>query len=236
MPATTSGRAATSGRAITSGRRAERPTNDALYDSLRDAITRREFPPGARLPETELAVRFGVSRAQIREVFALLEERGLIARIPNRGARVIRLSHPEIIELFDVREVLEGLCVRLATRNLPPDSWQDLVDLFDGPMERDVRERDFDAYLAKLSLFRRRTIDAAGSALLSDMLDRIHDRTRIFIYRMVLLPGRAEQGLEEHRRTLAAMRRADADEAEALKRENIRSARAMFERYAAHLT
>lgn len=222
--------------ASATSRRAERPRNKDLYDRLRDAITGGEYAPGTRLPETELAMRFAVSRAQLREVFALLEERGLIERIPNRGARVIRLNRAEIIELFDVREVLEGLCVRLATQNVPRESWQDLVELFDAPMERDVRSQDFSGYLEKLSKFRRRTIEAAGSALLSDMLDRIHDRTRIFIYRMVILPGRAEQGVAEHRRTLAAMRRGDAEMAEASKRQNIRSARAKFEKYEAHLT
>src|SRR6202795_164467 len=127
-------------------RRGQLSTADVL-DTLRQRIARQEIPPGSKLREHDLADEFGVPRTRIREVFGALESRGLIERIPNRGAVVMRLEPAHVFQLYDVREVLEGLCARLATENVPPESWQDLADYFRGPMTRYVREGDFDAYI-----------------------------------------------------------------------------------------
>src|SRR6185503_8711130 len=117
-----------------------------VLDVLRRRIAQQEVAPGAKLREHELAGEFGVPRTRIREVFGALESRGLIERIPNRGAVVMRLDSEHVFQLYDVREVLEGLSVRLATENVAPESWQDLVEHFRGPMAKYVREGDFDAF------------------------------------------------------------------------------------------
>src|ERR1044072_9981144 len=85
----------------------------ALVPVLRERIARHALPPGARLAENDLAREFGVSRAKVRDAFGALEQRGLIQRIPNRGAVVARLDVSQGFEISAVREMLEGLCVRL---------------------------------------------------------------------------------------------------------------------------
>lgn len=213
-----------------SGTRGSRRTED-LQKVLRERIARQEFPPGSKLRENELVKEFGVPRARVREALCALEQRGLIERIPNRGAVVVRLDLSQVFEIYDVREVLEGLCVRLATQNVPPESWQDLVELFDQPMEERVKQGDFEAFLAGYERFRRRAIEAAANPVVAGMLDSIYEKTQVIIRRIIILPGRAEQGLKEHRAVLAAMRRGDAIEAERLRRENMRSARDYLKRY-----
>lgn len=203
----------------------------ALLKVLRERIARREYSPGAKLLENDLAREFGVSRARVREAFGALEQRGLIRRIPNRGAEVVRLDLSQVSEIYEVREMLEGLCVRLAVQKSTPESWQDLVELFGGPMQRHVTKGEFEDYIAKLELLRRRTIVAARNRVLADMLDSINDRTREIMRRIIILPGRAEVGLKQHRAVLAAMRKGDAAAAERLRRENIRSSRDCLRRY-----
>ena len=63
------------------------------------------------------------------------------------------------------------------------------------------------------------------------MIDSIFEKTKVVIHRIIILPGRAEVGLVEHRAVLAAMRRGDAAEAERLRRANMRSAKAYLQRY-----
>jgi DNA-binding GntR family transcriptional regulator len=167
----------------------------------------------------------------VREVFGSLEERGLIERIPNRGAVVTRLDPDQVFHLFDVREVLEAQAVRLATERQPPASWQDLVELFGAASEAMIERGELETYIGHLALLRRRTVDGAGNPLLADLLDTLHDRTRVLIRRLVILPGRARAGLREHRAVLAAMRQGDAQTAERLKRDNIRGARDSFRQY-----
>jgi DNA-binding GntR family transcriptional regulator len=198
---------------------------------LRERITRHELPPGSKLFENELSSEFGVSRAKIRDVLAILQQRGLIKRIPKRGAVVERLDPAQVFHIYNVREALEGVCARLATQNMPPESWQDLVTLFGKPIEDDIKRGDLEAYIAKLDIFRRRTIEGAQNPVLADMLENIQDRTRMIIRRIIILPGRAEIGLREHRAVLQAMRKGDAEAAETAKRANIRSGIEYLRRY-----
>jgi DNA-binding GntR family transcriptional regulator len=203
----------------------------ALLPALRERIARRALPPGAKLLENDLAREFGVSRAKVRDAFGVLEQRGLIQRIPNRGAVVARLDLSQVFEIYAVREMLEGLCVRLAVERTKSSSWQDLVQVFGRPMETIVKRGEFEKYIANLDKLRSRTLEAAGNGVLADMLDSINDKTREIQRRIIILPGRAAEGLEQHRAVLAAMRKGDAGGAEELRRANIRSSREYLERY-----
>ncbi|MEX2422961.1 MAG: GntR family transcriptional regulator [Acidimicrobiia bacterium] len=198
---------------------------------LRDRIARQDVAPGSRLREQELAAEFDVPRTRIRDVFAVLEGRGLIERVPNRGAVVARLDLSQVFHIYDVREVLEGLSVRLATENADPESWQDLVDYFDEPMGRHVADGDFDSFLAGYAECRSRVADAAANPVLADMLDSIYEKTQALIRRIIILPGRAEVGLAEHRAVLEAMRDGNASLAEQRRRANMASAKEFLRRY-----
>ena len=203
----------------------------ALLPALRERIARHALPPGTKLLENDLAIEFGVSRAKVRDAFGVLEQRGLIRRIPNRGAEVARLDLSQVFEIYAVREMLEGLCVRLAVERAKPQSWQDLVQLFGRPMEAIVKRGEFEDYIANLDRLRSRTLEAAGNGVLADMLDSINDKTREIQRRIIILPGRAAEGLQQHRAVLAAMRKGDAAKAEELRRANIRNSREYLERF-----
>jgi DNA-binding GntR family transcriptional regulator len=192
---------------------------------------RNDLPPGARLREQEIADTHGVSRPRVREALLLLEARGLVDREPNRGAVVRRPSLKELLQIYDVREALEGMCARLAAARAEPGSWQDLAELFGAPTERLMRAGDVDGYIANYLRLRARMLDAAGNPILSATLQPLHDRTSTVMRRLVLVTGRAEEGLEEHRAVLAALRAGDPDAAERCKRVQIRSACAALERY-----
>jgi DNA-binding GntR family transcriptional regulator len=202
-----------------------------IVDVLRGRIARQQVAPGSRIREQELAVEFDVPRTRIRDAFAVLEGRGLIERVPNKGAVVARLDLTQVFHIYDVREVLEGLSVRLATENANPDSWQDLVDRFDAPMGRHVEDGDYDCFLAGYAEFRSRVAEAAANPVLADMLDSIYEKTQALIRRIIILPGRAEVGLSEHRAVLEAMRDGNASLAEERRRSNMRSAKEYLRRY-----
>lgn len=211
------------------------PGTERLLGELRRRIVCHELPPGARLREQDLANEFGVSRARIRETFGILEERGLIERIPNRGAIVTRLEADKVKELFEVREVLEAQMVRLATEKALPETWDALIDLFGPSMDETLARNDFDAYAEANYQFRRQCIAAADNEVLSNLLDSLYDRTQVLIRRLVLVPGRAQEGIRQHRGILAAMRAGRAEDAERLKRANIRDARDWFMNYQKYL-
>ena len=91
-----------------------------IAEQLGQSITEGRFLPGARLRETELAAAFGVSRATVREALRLLEQRGLVTILPQRGAHVTRLSAQELNDLYEVRASLLATGSGLAAQHCTP--------------------------------------------------------------------------------------------------------------------
>lgn len=202
-----------------------------IVEALRGRIARQDIPPGAKLRETDLAEEFGVPRTRVRDALAALEQRRLVERIPNRGAMVTRLDLMQVFYIYDLREVLEGLAARLATEKTPPQRWRKELELFRGPMRELVARNELDPYIERYEALRRNIIDAAGNPLLAEMLDTIWEKTQVLIRRILILPGRSEFGRQQHVAMLEAMVRGDAEGAERLRREGLRSAKAHLEKF-----
>ena len=206
-------------------------TIEEVVDALRQRIVDNELSPGVKLREVTIAEEFGVSRPRLREAFGILEERGLIERVRNHGAVVTRPTISQIQNLFDVREVLEALAVRLATENAPPGTWEVFLERFGEPGRRALEANQLNYYIEALNDFRRATVQHANNDILAQNLDRLYDRTRLLVHRLVAVPGRAIAAREEHRKIIEAMVAGEADRAEQLKRDNIRNARRWFMDY-----
>jgi DNA-binding GntR family transcriptional regulator len=82
---------------------------------IKDMIAAGTLPPGGRIVESQLARQLGVSLTPVREAIRLLAGEGVVVIVPNKGALVRELTHQDILEIYSMRAVLEGLAVRLAT-------------------------------------------------------------------------------------------------------------------------
>ncbi len=91
---------------------------DQVVERLQDDIVLGVLPPGTKLGEAELAARYGVSRGPLREAIRRLESRKLLERIPHVGTRVATLKLEDLIEIYRVREALEGMAARQAAENM----------------------------------------------------------------------------------------------------------------------
>lgn len=204
---------------------------NAITAALRQRISSQILAPGAKLRESELAEEFNVSRARVRDAFGVLEERGLIIRIPNRGAIVSRLEPKQVFEIFDVREYLEALCARSAALNAPEGGWDDLAHRFAAPLADQPGRDDFQEYLEAIVALRDRMIEFSGNQVAATMLDLVYDKMQVVARRVVILPGRAARGLQMHRDLIDAFVKRDADRAESIKRQIIASAREDTRKY-----
>jgi len=84
-----------------------------VLDALREAVILGQLEPGTPLSELALAERYGVSRTPIREALKQLQIEGLVEIVPRVGTFVRRPSRREVVELFELKEVLEGMGARL---------------------------------------------------------------------------------------------------------------------------
>ncbi len=215
-----------------SGRAGARKNDaESVTQELRALIATQEIPPGSKLSELYLADKYGIPRSRVREVLSALEQRGLVERIPNKGAIVVRLDISQIFQLYEVREVLEGLCVRLATKRGDKKKWQAYLKEFTGALETYVEKGDIDQYIATYERFHADVVASTGNHILAELLDSIFERTQAVIRRTIILPGRAAQGLKQHQEVLKAMSEGNAEEAEQMRRETMRSAQSYIEKY-----
>jgi len=91
---------------------------DIAYKKIKDALLRHDVSPGEGLSCDDVMLRLRLSQAPTREALARLVQEGYLTRVVNRGFRVSEMSADEVVELFDLRQLLEGYCVEEAIRNI----------------------------------------------------------------------------------------------------------------------
>ena len=198
---------------------------EQVCDRIRAAILRGDLKPGEKLTEQDLAVEFEVSRTPVREAIRQLEVERLVSRTRFVGVTVTRLTPEEVIELLDVREVLEGLVARLATQHMDAVHLQRLKKT-QQLLAASARKGDVPDYLEHALAFRRVLIECCQSESLADYVLSIENRLRLMGSRTAAIPGRMEASIEEHENLLQAIARGDAASAEQMNRERIRHIRA----------
>jgi DNA-binding GntR family transcriptional regulator len=196
---------------------------DQVYDVLKRRIILRKIKPGEKINEEELAKSLGVSRTPIRETLLRLEHEGILRIIPRRGAFVVSQSEEKVIDLFEVREVLEGLVARLAAENMNPELFGRLKRSLDKVSSVDGSNNKLLRYTPADVEFHALLLEGCGNELLKSMMESVNVNLQMVRLRTVALPGRPEQTVEEHYEVLAAIEKRDAALAEKLMRKHVTS-------------
>ncbi|EHU0373545.1 GntR family transcriptional regulator [Vibrio cholerae] len=209
----------------------ESTKSENLTEYLIEAIVEGQLAPGSKISEPELAKQFQVSRGPLREALMRVEGLGLIERIPHIGARVIQLSPTKLVELYAVREALEGMAARLAAHNITEIELAGLesllsthsthIDQVEGASYFH-QQGDFD--------FHYRIIQASRNQQLIGLLcDELYHLLRMYRYQSPRSHSRPVEALEEHKFILRAIRQRDEELAEMLMRRHISRSRQLIE-------
>lgn len=191
-----------------------------VYETLREAILQLVLGPDTRLAEEELAEILGVSRTPIRESLSRLETERLVTRTSVRNVFVSHLSADEIVEIYLVREWLDGLAAHLAAMNATPPQVANMKWIND-QMRIAAEEGDI-AECFRLNLELHALLStAAANAFLSFILQQVHDRVRRFPGSTLEYPGRAKEVVLEHDQIISAIERHNAETAMLLAREHM---------------
>ncbi len=173
---------------------------------IAEEIVERELSFGERLPELDLAARFGTSRAPIREALYILAQEGLVERAPRRGAVVRQFDTREIEELYQVRALLEGLALEYIF-NEPDDAQRaallSALELIVRTM-KDAR-KEMKRYHALNFEFHKTILEVAGRELLLNLYRQIEGPLKVFLRLSLETPGAVALSLDEHKRLLDAI-------------------------------
>lgn len=203
--------------------RDRRSSRSRVIDETRKRITRGDFAAGENISETALAEEFGVSRTPVREALKQLQTEGLVEIRPRVGTFVTTPSRREIVELFEMKELLEGAAARLLAIRSPACELQRL--------QANVQESDH-------VHDQRRYAELVEE--FHELLIQGSDNTKLIAHYRILMnqlafsrlvstslsqPGRLVQSEQEHHRVLNLIMAKDGDSAERVMREHVRASR-----------
>lgn len=205
---------------------------DRIFNLLKEAIVEGDIAAGSKISEPELARAYGISRGPLREAIGRLEACGLVVRRPNVGARVVTLSSEQLLEIYHVREALEGMAARLAAQNMSNDEIADLRNLLgqhNEQIERDVdhayfqREGDLD--------FHYRIVQGSHNSRMIELLcNDLYHLVRLYRYQFGMPSKRGPRAFVEHEHIVDAIERRDPEMAELMMRSHVRASRENVER------
>jgi len=197
---------------------------DWVFEELKNAIIELRLPPGEPLREATIAERLGVSKTPVREALTRLEVEGLVESASFKGAVVSGYTREDLIELYELRELLEVWAVRVAAQSVSADDLGRLDQLMAAGVQ--MRDRgdahalehavdDFDLFL----------FDQVTNRRIGAVIDNLRAHLTRIGRLTAEIPGRLSTSVDEHALIADALRRHDPDAAADALRKHIASVR-----------
>lgn len=194
---------------------------DKTFVQLRSDIVEGRVIAGSKLSEAELASKFSVSRAVIREAINRLESCHLVERKANVGARVVDLTSEGLLELYQVRESLEGMAARLAATNMEDNEIAELNDLLTSHFQTVRDGKSYYQEAGDVDFHYRIVLGSKNSHLISLLMDGIYHLIRMYRVQLGMAGPRVTTAFDEHKNIVKAISNRDPELAEMLMRRHI---------------
>lgn len=165
-----------------------------VAEELAGRILRQILQPGHQLIESEIADEMGISRSPVREAIQLLDSDGLVERRPRKPAVVAHFNVPEFRQLYELRSLIEGYAVTLATPYLDAAVARHYSDA----MATAFAEADEDAFAINNQAFHEYLYQACPNGAMRDEITRLWNRTERFRGMVRRTPNRMKQSLDTH--------------------------------------
>jgi DNA-binding GntR family transcriptional regulator len=204
--------------------------SDRAFEAIEAAIVSGEIPLGSKIREEEFAARIGVSRGPLREALSRLAGRRLVVRHPRTGSRVVSLTREDLIEIYEMREMLEGLAARRAAEHMTDAEIAGVRQELDRHFAEERLKSD-DSYLQSSGDrdFHYRIAAGSASGRLQNLLcGDLYSLIRLCRFRTANSRGRALRAYRDHERILDAIADRDGELAEILMRRHVAAARKLF--------
>jgi DNA-binding GntR family transcriptional regulator len=199
------------------------------YQILKTMIMERQLLPGEKIPQEKLAEDLGISRTPLVNALKFLEKEKLVQSIPRRGFFMRTFTKKEMISIFELREVLEGLAARKAAQKITDNQIVQLGKFF----KQFVGDKDIDdirAYAREDRRFHNFLLDIGAKEFLKSILDTYNIIS--YSYQVVAPEGlvrHPRETIHEHQAMIEAIVRRDADMAETIMRKHFQRSRAVLE-------
>lgn len=193
---------------------------DKVCQKLKERIINQELKPGERLVVSRIAEKLGTSLTPVREALVMLEKDGLVKMVPHKGARVAKPTKKNFEDLFAVRQVLEGLAVKLASKKLSRADFKVMDEILEYG-KKSLSAGDSESWFEADEKLHEFIIRKSSNELLIQILSQIRDRIHVFRVWTARYPNGIKRASLEHRNIVSALKKQDVREAEKLMMEHI---------------
>ena len=194
---------------------------DKTFFQLRKDIVEGEIKAGSKLSETELSTKYAVSRSVIREAINRLASCHIVERKANVGARVVALTAEGIIDLYQIRESLEGMAARLAAKNMTDDEIADLNTLLNSHFQEVKNDESYYQEAGDVDFHYRIILGSKNNHLISMLFDGLYHLVRMYRVQLGMAGPRVSAAFDEHKHIVQAISNRDEELAEMLMRRHI---------------
>ena len=191
-----------------------------VAEDIKENIINNVFKPEARLKETELAEKYGVSKTPVREALRHLASVGFVEIFPNRMARVKKVERKEVEDLYNIQSVLEGLAAREAVPNLTKGHYEKMAKYAD-LLEKYSAENNSREYEKANINFHAIFWQASSNQKLFDLISNIHEQLQRFRTITRRNPERFRELASDHREIMEAALSRESEKAEKLFRDHV---------------
>ncbi|GGE28076.1 GntR family transcriptional regulator [Agaricicola taiwanensis] len=192
---------------------------ELVYEDLKKRIISLKIEPGTPLQEAEITKAYDASRTPVREALARLSHEGFLVRW-GRGYRIRSFSPLEVKELYEVREALEKMAVRLTIETSSPEKIKTIETQLEH-YQSFIESNDINAFNLHANSFHMTIAQLSGNQNLLEQLTTIHEKVRLISARYLLRSESIQNAFLEHSRIYNAILRGDVVVAEAAMREHI---------------
>jgi DNA-binding GntR family transcriptional regulator len=203
-----------------------RGLSEAAYHSIKQQVLSCELAPGSEVTERELASRFGVGKASLREALIRLRHEGLVDSIPRSGYRITPVTIQDVEDIFALRLQLEPMAARQAAGRIDGALLEELNELCSAGYTPGDRASE-SAFLRANRQFHVAIADASGNRRLAKMLGQLLEETERLFHMGLAVRNRTDEMRHEHANLVAALVSGDPDAAERATVEQISAARKM---------
>jgi DNA-binding GntR family transcriptional regulator len=201
-----------------------------VYSRLKAMILDRKLLPGEKIPQEKLAHELGISRTPLVGALKVLEREKLVQSIPRRGYFIRLFTGQEMISIFELREVLEGLAARRAAQNITDREIKQLKDFFQA-FEGLSDIKDIKAYAKEDQRFHHFLLDIGAKEFLKSILETYN--IIIYSYQVISSEGliqSPDESIQDHLAVIDAVCRRDGESAENLMRRHLKKSIAILRR------
>lgn len=189
------------------------PLRQQIYEALKGEILSGALRAGQTLNEEELATRYGASRTPVREVLTTLNHENLIRHFPRRGYQVIEFRLDDVLDVFQVRMLLEPEAAYLAAGRSNPEEL-DRLEAIAHEMVNVERPGQANVF------FHRGVAALSGNRLLADLVEQLNEKIWLF-GKAYLSPVDVTESYRAHLDLLAALRGRDGEVARSVMQEHL---------------